>query len=604
MARTLVPSLLILAACQASTPAPPAAAPVAPAASPTAACPSLTDALLEVGSGVSLHIHCTGSGAPTVILEAGLGVPASNWDDVQKDVSQLTRVCAYDRAGLGESSHPASVPHTMPQMVQELHALLGRAGIAGPYVLVGHSLGGGNVRLFASQHPDEVAGMVLVDSATAEQFGAVTDAQIAESRERAAKDPEGFDFAASRTDLAPLSAPGLSLGDKPLVVLSRGLEDGPPGPPGTIERWQDGQKKLPALSTNSARIVAEKSGHFIQTFQPQLVIASVRQVVEAARTHGRIDANALAPLGHEGRPPGPDLDAVEKTVFASFVAHDPKMLFDLFGPEMARAVPLEKIAEFMTGVLAGVGEWRTAERSPGHGDIHLGTWRVHAERDDREMNIALDGRGRIAAFWIKLVEPDIARSDLPITLPFRGEWMVLSGGDRAEVNHHIEDPSQRRAVDLAITGPDGKTYRTDGKTNADYLDYGQPVLAVADGTVVTAIDGVPENLPGALDAYMAPGNAVILQHGPKLFSVYAHLKPGSLKVRPGARVKRGATVGLCGNSGNSSEPHLHFQLQDGPAFEKSWGVEAVFPKVKLTRDGATRVASGYTFLKGDRIAAP
>jgi murein DD-endopeptidase MepM/ murein hydrolase activator NlpD len=178
---------------------------------------------------------------------------------------------------------------------------------------------------------------------------------------------------------------------------------------------------------------------------------------------------------------------------------------------------------------------------------------------------------------------------------------VHQGGDRKEVNHHLEEPSQRRAADLVITGPDGKTYRTDGKTNADYLDCGQPVLAVADGTVVTAIDGVPENVPGAVDAYMAPGNTVIVQHAPTLFSVYAHLKPGSLKVKPGARVKRGATLGLCGNSGNSSEPHLHFQLQDGPAFEKSWGVEAVFPQVKLMRDGTSSVASGYTFLKGDTI---
>jgi murein DD-endopeptidase MepM/ murein hydrolase activator NlpD len=181
---------------------------------------------------------------------------------------------------------------------------------------------------------------------------------------------------------------------------------------------------------------------------------------------------------------------------------------------------------------------------------------------------------------------------------------VLWGGDRPEVNHHLDEPSQRRAAELAVTGPDGKTFRTDGKTNADYLDYGQPVLAVADGTVVTVVDGVPENVPGAVDTYMAPGNIIIVEHAPTFFSVYAHLKPGSLKVKPGARVKRGATLGLCGNSGDSSEPHLHFHLQDGPAFDKSWGVEAVFPQVKLTRNGTSSVASGYTFLKGDRIGAP
>jgi pimeloyl-ACP methyl ester carboxylesterase len=593
--------LLLLAACQASATPPPPAAPVAPAAAP-ASCPSLTDALLDVGSGVSLHIHCTGSGAPTVILEAGAGVPAGNWADVQRDVSQLTRVCSYDRAGLGDSSPPASKPHTMQQMVQELQTLLGRAGIGGPYVLVGHSLGGANVRLYASQHPDDVSGMVLVDSSTVEQFAPPTDAEIAEARDHLAKDPEGFDLVTFRAGLAALRAAGLSLSGKPLVVLSHGHQDGPPPPAGFAERWEEGQKTLPLLSTNSARLVAEKSGHFIQDDQPQLVIASVRQVVEAARSHGRVDAGALSPLAQQA-PPAPDLDAVEKTVFASFVAHDPKMLFDLFGPEMAKAAPLDHMTEFMTAVLDEVGPFRSAERTPG-GGARFGTWRVHAERDTRLMNVGINGRGRIDGFWVVRDEPPVTRSDVPLGLPFRGEWTVFWGGDRKKLNHHLDQPSQRRAADLVITAADGKTYRTDGKTNADYLDYGQPVLAVADGTVVTAIDGVPENEPGALNPFMAPGNMIVLQHGPSLYSVYAHLQPGRLTVRPGAKVKRGATLGLCGNSGNSSEPHLHFQLQDGPAFEKSWGVEAVFPQVRLTRGGTSSVASGYTFLKGDRIGAP
>jgi pimeloyl-ACP methyl ester carboxylesterase len=562
--------------------------------------------MLDVGSGVSLHIHCTGSGSPTVILEAGAGVFGSNWADLQKDVSQLTRVCSYDRAGLGGSSPPASKPHTMQQMVQELHTLLGRAGIGGPYVLVGHSLGGANVRLYTSQHPDEVAGMVLVDSSTAEQFAPPTDAEIAEARDHLAKDPEGFDLVTFRAGLAALSASGLSLGDRPLIVLSHGHLDGPTPPPGFAERWEEGQKKLPLLSTNSARLVAEKSGHFIQDDQPQLAIASVRQVVQAVRTHGRVDASALAPLAQQA-PPAPDLDAVERTVFSAFAAHDPRTLFNLFGPEMARFSPLDRTAEFMAEVLEQVGAWRSAERTAG-GDARSGTWRVHAERDTRLMSIDINGRGWIAGLGINRDDPPVARSDqpagLPLALPVRGEWTVIWGGDRPEVNHHTEDPSQRRAADLAIAGLDGKTYRTDGKTNADYLDYGQPVLAVADGTVVTAIDGIPENMPGAVDTYMAPGNTIIVQHTPTVFSVYAHLKPGTLKVKPGMRVKRGTAVGLCGNSGNSSEPHLHFQLQDAPAFDKSWGIEAVFPQVKLTRDGTTSVASAYTFLKGDRISAP
>jgi murein DD-endopeptidase MepM/ murein hydrolase activator NlpD len=124
---------------------------------------------------------------------------------------------------------------------------------------------------------------------------------------------------------------------------------------------------------------------------------------------------------------------------------------------------------------------------------------------------------------------------------------------------------------------------------------------VADGTVVTAVDGAPENVPESLNPNMGTGNMVILQHEPGLFSACLHLQPGSITVKPGAKVKRGKTLGLCGNSGNSIEPHLHFQLQDGPLFAGSWGIEAVFPEVAVTRNGTSTTMAAYTFLKGDRV---
>jgi murein DD-endopeptidase MepM/ murein hydrolase activator NlpD len=127
------------------------------------------------------------------------------------------------------------------------------------------------------------------------------------------------------------------------------------------------------------------------------------------------------------------------------------------------------------------------------------------------------------------------------------------------------------------------------------------VLAVADGTVTYAVDGVPENRPGKMNRLFVPGNAILLEHSSALYSLYAHLRPGTLRVRAGQRVKRGATLGLCGNSGNSSEPHLHFQLQSGPVANESWGIEALFERVRVTRDGSTQERERYSFLKGDRI---
>jgi murein DD-endopeptidase MepM/ murein hydrolase activator NlpD len=150
----------------------------------------------------------------------------------------------------------------------------------------------------------------------------------------------------------------------------------------------------------------------------------------------------------------------------------------------------------------------------------------------------------------------------------------------------------------------GVSHRGDGRANRDYLAYRQEVLGVADGRVVTVVDGVPENTPGEMNPLFAPGNLVIIDHGGGVHSAYAHLVPASIRVRVGAAVKRGQVLGACGNSGNSSEPHPHFQLQDGPRFERSWGIEPVFAGVEVTRDGARTRQAEYTWRKGDRVHAP
>src|SRR5215213_1175214 len=118
--------------------------------------------LVDIG-GYRLHIQCVGTGSPTVVLDAGLGGSSLDWNLVQPELGRTTRVCAYDRAGMGWSER-SPYPRTPRQIADELHTLLTNAGIAEPYVLVGHSLGGKNVRLFALAHPEQVAGMVLVDA--------------------------------------------------------------------------------------------------------------------------------------------------------------------------------------------------------------------------------------------------------------------------------------------------------------------------------------------------------------------------------------------------------------------------------------------------------
>jgi pimeloyl-ACP methyl ester carboxylesterase len=276
--------------------------------------------LVDVG-GYRLHIQCVGTGSPTVVLDAGLGGSSLDWNLVQPELGRSTRVCAYDRAGMGWSD-PGPQARTPGQIARELHTLLTNAGIAGPYVLVGHSLAGKNVRMFALQHPDQVAAMVLVDArseyvdantspaeeqafqqniaAQASQFrlgrslGLVrligaslwggpampratrTEGVLLTTSQRAvdAQTAEGLERAAD--DALLQAAP--SLGDRPLIVLAAGQNMT------AIPSWAEAQRRMAALSTNGRLIVPAGSGHSIHWEQPALVIDVVRQVIADVRS--------------------------------------------------------------------------------------------------------------------------------------------------------------------------------------------------------------------------------------------------------------------------------------------------------------------------------
>ena len=251
-----------------------------------------------------LPIACRGDGRPPVILEAGLGNDASVWSAVVPGVAQTTRVCAYDRAGLGASKRPAPRPHSNEMMARELHASLRAAGVPEPYVLVGHSMGGANIRYLAGESPQAVSGMVLVDSVGERQpcgyWALLPAATLAEFKAGLRRLPEGLDFDTLCDGFQRLGTVNPSLGKIPLVVLSRGKEL--PPPPGVstdggkeIEAaWRGMQEALPRLSSNSAHVVVEDAGHFIQLDRPEVVVAAIREVVAAVRETRPINAAGIA----------------------------------------------------------------------------------------------------------------------------------------------------------------------------------------------------------------------------------------------------------------------------------------------------------------------
>jgi peptidase M23-like protein len=209
-----------------------------------------------------------------------------------------------------------------------------------------------------------------------------------------------------------------------------------------------------------------------------------------------------------------------------------------------------------------------------------------------EMIFAFDAEGRVSGL---LVRPPAGekRTEYPSThldyrtktrlhLPFRGEWSVFWGGRTLDQNYHAFTRDQRFAMDILIV-KDGSTHRGDGTKCSDYYCYGQPVLAPAAGVVVWEQDGLPDQPPGKMDPAHATGNSMILDHGNGEYSLLAHLQPGSLRYKVGDHVKADAEIGRCGNSGNTSEPHVHYHLQDGPRPFDADGLPAPF--VDLVVDG-------------------
>jgi pimeloyl-ACP methyl ester carboxylesterase len=267
--------------------------------------------LVDVG-GHRLHLYCTGAGAPAVVLETGLGGSSADWGFVQPEVARFTRVCSYDRAGMGYSD-PGPSPRTARRMARELAELVERSGIGGPVVLVAASSGGFNVRLFASDHGDRAAGLVLVDASHEDQphvvprlarfvpllssvgvlrlfgvsFGLPLES-LAPSARRFARATgfraAGYQAAADEITHIRESASEVKTSRRrltiPVVVVT--------GARGADAEWRRLQRDQVTLSERACQIVAEQSGHVVVIDQPQVVVDAIRTVVDAVRGRSHV----------------------------------------------------------------------------------------------------------------------------------------------------------------------------------------------------------------------------------------------------------------------------------------------------------------------------
>lgn len=338
----------------------------------------------------------------------------------------------------------------------------------------------------------------------------------------------------------------------------------------------------------------------LRTLAPLAALAIALPLVTARlEAAAKFDAAAALARGHE--------------MAGYIVNNQPGPLWPHVGPRMREALrDSANMAVVLAGIHAQTGAVDSvldeAATEESGAFVYRARCRFAKAPEPLVVSVAFDDGGRIVGMFVKPAAAGAPKAydspnlgyepQTPLRLPFRGEWTVFWGGRDIEQNYHARTRDQRFALDLVIAR-DGRTHAGEGAELADYYCYGEPILAPAAGTVVWLRDSLPDNRPGRMDPKNPAGNAVILDHGNREYSLLAHLQPRTLRVKPGDRVRAGDELGRCGNSGNTSEPHLHYHLQDGPKFGDADGLPPRF--LDLFVDGAPRDTAEV--VKGQKVRA-
>lgn len=286
------------------------------------------------------------------------------------------------------------------------------------------------------------------------------------------------------------------------------------------------------------------------------------------------------------------------------------------GKELQRVSGKQAIAKLVTTAVPGIN----TKLAPGA----MATYWVNLDFDNPSdapkrliHKVSFDSKrmfdGRPVHYEYKGAPVDVnQRKPVVISSPLRGGKWVAIGGYCGVVGHrrtllpvdNKQTAAQRYAIDWCRLDEGNYTTFGDRYSNSSSPAYGQPIHAVADGIIATVVDKFTEqipNLPKGTDRYSYPaGNCIVQDIGDGLYGMYAHLKPGSIKVKPGDKVKRGDVIALLGNSGNSTGPHLHFHVVDSPSILGSNGVPYVFDTFKLVGE----VPDLKSFLENDEKAKP
>ncbi|PYQ31626.1 MAG: M23 family peptidase [Acidobacteria bacterium] len=302
-----------------------------------------------------------------------------------------------------------------------------------------------------------------------------------------------------------------------------------------------------------------------------------------------------------------DFETEARDVAKAVIAGDYAGATRNFNAEMMKGLPPEILKQVYEQQIApNVGAFESAGDATSEklGSVTVVTIPAKFEKGPVSIVVAFDAEGKVGGLFFRpgrAPEPAPTRfadyqTKTRLQLPFDDQWFVFWGGRTVQQNYHVIAKDQRFAYDILIMR-DGKSHEGDDKVLANYYCFDKPIYAPAAGTITEVADGIDDNVPGVMNRFAPAGNHIVIDHGNNEFSVMAHFRKGSVAVRVGDKVKQGQLVGHCGNSGNTSEPHLHYHLQNTGTFGNSEGLPAPF--VNYVADGK-RVERGEP-VKGQLI---
>lgn len=211
-------------------------------------------------------------------------------------------------------------------------------------------------------------------------------------------------------------------------------------------------------------------------------------------------------------------------------------------------------------------------------------YRVVFDKSVADLTVTLSPESKINGLLISrpkpLGIPLLERNTTIMSLPFNGEWFVYWGGVTETQNYHVNEVTQQYAYDI-MKVKDGASYEGDPLLNESYFAFGEDIIAPCDARVVSVIDDVPDNIPGEMNPQQLTGNTIVLQTDNDEYLLLAHLMKGSIVVQEGQDIRKGEILAKCGNSGNSTEPHLHLSLQNAAEMEESIGAKLYFDRIEV-----------------------